>query len=137
MTRKCKMCELPDEQREQIENAVREGHSFKEAAAFAKDIGVNISHTSIQRHYQQHLTDEERAPINTPIFDPVDGSNWENVKEGINKNLQELTANITSICNEKVKSYMLGAAPFPDKELRALQGVHTLANKTLDFDNKN
>lgn len=134
MTRKCKMCELPEEQRVQIENSVREGHSFKEAAAFAQDIGIDISHTSIQRHYQQHLTEKERAPMNTPIFDPVDSSNWANVKEGINKNLQELTANITAICNDKVKSYMLGAAPFPDKELRALQGVYTLANKSLDLD---
>ena len=53
MARKCVICNVErSELRESIEGLIDDGGSYVEAAKMANDNGLDVSHTSVQRHIE-------------------------------------------------------------------------------------
>lgn len=136
MPRKCLLCSADEELRSHIEQFVNEGNSYVDAAQYAKERGLDVSHTSIQRHIENHtqieyvsqLTGENSYQME-PIAEPINFSDWDDLEGKLNSELREILGNLTAICNSKLKAYMKGEARFPRDEFRTLQGTYGMLNK--------
>lgn len=110
MTRTCKTCELPDQERQFIELLIKYGVSFKVIAKIAQKKGIDISHTSIYRHYKNHM------PSNYTVGQIKErDKNVINYKENVIAGLQEAVG--------KLVSYGAAKKSFSDKELALLAGI--------------
>jgi uncharacterized protein with ParB-like and HNH nuclease domain len=136
MPRKCILCEADEELRSSIEQFVNEGNSYVDAAKFAKEHGLDISHTSIQRHIENH-TQIEYVTQNTGennyqmevIAEPINFEKIDDLDQFIGEKLKKLIVNLTVICEEQTKRYMMGEARFPKEEIRTLHGTYAMLNK--------
>ncbi|MCP4696559.1 MAG: hypothetical protein GY862_06890 [Gammaproteobacteria bacterium] len=81
MGRKCKLCTATQEIREEIEDLIKEGSSYESAADRAKMIGLEITHTSIERHWTKHVLKTETGKVSI--------SN-QNLADLCNKSISEL-----------------------------------------------
>ena len=136
MARKCLLCSAHDELRSHIEQFVNEGNSYVDAAQYAKERGLDVSHTSIQRHIENH-TQIEYVTQNTgensyqmePIAEPINFEKIDDLDQFIGEKLKKLIVNLTVICEEQTKKYMKGEARFPREEIRTLHGTYAMLNK--------
>ena len=77
MARTCKLCICDESIRKKIETMIESGFSYLKISHYVKkELGFNISHTSIQRHYENHQLgtgnlkqDLRRLPTNTNAVD--------------------------------------------------------------------
>lgn len=131
MARQCKMCSAPKEIREKIEKSVLDGMPYKEAAEQAKQLGLNISPTSIQRHFehmelsgnlQKHeLTIPSSLDQNVlPTISTPNVTTWYEAKQYVYKNLPTLVANQMAIVIDKQNRYTKNECRYPKEETRQL-----------------
>ena len=136
MPRKCLLCSADEELRSHIEQFVNEGGSYVQASEYAKEHGLDVSHTSIQRHIENHthieyvsqLTGENSYQMEA-IAEPIDFEKIDDLDQFIGEKLKKLIVNLTVICEEQTKKYMKGEARFPREEIRTLHGTYAMLNK--------
>ena len=134
MPRKCLLCSADEELRSGIEQFVNKGNSYVDAARYAKERGLDISHTSIQRHIENHTqieytTENDFGLQMDVVANPVEFENWDGLETRVNSELREILGNLTVLCNSKLKAYMKGEAKFPRDEFRTLHGTYAMLNK--------
>jgi len=136
MARKCVICNVErSELRENIEGLIDDGGSYVEAAKMANDNGLDVSHTSVQRHIENHTQIKYCSHQSDPLVEigePIKIKSWDQVDTLMNDQLREIMGNLTLICNNKLKSYMKGEAKFPKDEFATMRNTYAMLNKKGD-----
>jgi hypothetical protein len=104
-----------------LEAMIETGSSYLKASYYAKkDLGFSISHTSIQRHYENHKLgtgnlkrDLKRPPTNTKIVD-VDLDKIELNDD--NQLKKKIIAKLRHLVDFKISEFAKGKARFPKEE---------------------
>jgi hypothetical protein len=118
MARQCKLCICDESIRIKLESLIENGSSYLKASSYArKEFGFSISHTAIQRHYENHKLKHKR---DVDIVQDVDlnaiESDGQQLKRTIINKLRRLVdVNITEFSKGKVK--------FPKEEGRLLNAL--------------
>ena len=140
MARKCVLCNSDNDLRENIEGFINNGGNYVDAAQLAQDKGLDISHTSIQRHIENHTEIEYCSLISQSepdeplikIAQPIKIESWGQVETLMNDQLREIMGNLTLVCNSKLKSYMRGETKFPKDEFATMRSTYSMLNKKGD-----
>jgi hypothetical protein len=158
MNRRCKICS--SSLRDEVEQLVLEGHTFKYCQEHCEAKGLLIGEASIRRHCERHMEGYEKRnlldestmqkPFNIRIEDPnvVD---VEAIKKELNIDSNCLS-NVAKVLLGKVLlnqmylvfanqvSYMQGLSRYPKEQIQGLNLIVDLMNKiepsTVDLSNK-
>lgn len=107
--RACKLCVCDESIRIKLENLIEGGLSYLKASSYAKkEFGFSVSHTSIQRHYENHKL-KPKEDISTE----KDISTDEQLKRTIINKLRKLV-------DYNITEFAKGRAQFPKEEGRLL-----------------
>jgi len=138
MARKCILCSADKDLRENIEEFIDDGGSYTEAADVAQQNGVNVSHTSLQRHIENHTKinyipqNESDSKTSIEIPQPIKFDSWDQLENLLNDQLREIMGNLCLLCNDRLKSYMNGESRFPKEEFSAMRNTYAMLNKKGD-----
>jgi len=160
----CKVCE--SDKKDSIEEMILQGHSNLHIANELKDMGIDISHASINRHKNTHMKEHEEkikelasSKCNTKydrndnlgeinaseIYDEIKqqtlhGISYDELAKNniINKlMLDRISNNQLAITIDLQEKYMKGACKYPHEQIRGLQIIQDMAQKFEVYTRKN
>lgn len=150
----CKLCAADPEVRAKLEQATRDGEHPKQVVKLAETMGLAISHTSIIRHWQNHVAgnaDTEKNPVpakkydtkadmqpNPLIIDPDDVINDLRIMDEEEETkpaglltdlLEQLVLNTGLVAHKKMQAHMAGESRFPNEEIKSLIALIQLSTE--------
>jgi hypothetical protein len=126
MLKRCKVCELPDHQKDVINTKLLGGVSYYDTEKWCKQNGLSISHMTLKRHFDSGhianggITSDVATKICEAIkFEPTKDE-LKNFSESVKERLKTITIQQLEIVRVKQQQFLDGSIRFPDREFSAL-----------------
>lgn len=134
----CKICKLPDDQLNQVNQRILKGVSYTDVATWLLSQNIKVSHMTIKRHHDAgHCGEKRKAVIPIPIehLQGLDISQ-KNLFNNSRAYLKAIYAMQLNIVAAKIRDYQGLATKFPNSELHGLKVILEclyLAARGADF----